>query len=235
MGSFQVFRVHNDAPSEDILTLACAAKSQKTLQDQISPSTPGFCNPLQQLSQVRAFTDASALLPPPPKRPCLLDIRVNSSTPSSSSPYIPQSSPLDRLSTHNAKPVLAAPALLPVVSLLSPTVVRPPPLKKQRGCSRKSTAIPLKPPPVPKKRGRRRPCKNTSANVSAPLKQAPVSKTSKTKDETRDRDALEGLTLTTKPMDRKTAQEMESTKHIKATESAKEKKRREYADKFRRS
>ena len=232
MSSFQVFCTNNDAASEDIRTLACAAKSQKTLQDQISPSTPGFRTPLQQLPQVCAFTDASALLPPPPKRPCLLDIRANSSIPSSSSPYIPQSSPLDHLSTHNARPILAAPALLPVVSLHSPTTVRPPPVKKQKGRSRKNTAILLKPPSVPKKRGRGRPCKNASANVSAPLEQASVSNISKARDETKGQDVPEGLII--EPVGRKTAQEMESTKHSKATENAKERKLREHNDRSRR-
>ncbi|MCJ1268050.1 hypothetical protein MMC22_007936 [Lobaria immixta] len=83
-----------------------------------------------------------------------------------------------------------------------------------------------------KKKGRGRPCKNTSANVSALLEQAPVSKIFKARDETKDQDRLEGLI--TKPIGRKTAQEMESTKHNKATESAKEKKLREYTDKSRR-
>ena len=107
MSSFQVFRIHNDAASnakEDIRTLACAAKSQKTLQDQISPSTPVFRTPLQKLPQTCAFTDAEAL-PPPSKCPYLFDGRINPPTLLSNSPGLPQSSPLHRLSTSFAKPV----------------------------------------------------------------------------------------------------------------------------------
>ena len=82
-----------DAPA-----LTRATNSQKTVQktchnNQISPNASLPRTPLQQLPQVCAFTDASALLPPPPKRPCLLDIRVNSSMPSSSSPCIPPIKP----------------------------------------------------------------------------------------------------------------------------------------------
>lgn len=73
--------------------------------------------------------------------------------------------------------------------------------------------------------------------MADPPKQRPVSKAFKAKGGARDSNVVEGPieNPSNQPLlDRKTAQEMESTRHTKANESTKEKKLRQHADRSRR-
>ena len=214
MDAFQVFSTHS---SNGASAPACDAKSPKTLktlQNQASPNH--FRTLLQQLPQGYAFAD-SELLSPPPKRPCLLNRDLDPPfSLFSSSPWL-QSSPPHRFlpPLKNLPPIpVVSPLLKKPRCLCKSSAILPSPFVKKRR-RRPLFMLPKPPKPPPKKMGRSRKA------ITAPPNQK-----------------VEGLIIA-KPANKfllahKTMQDIESTKHSKATESAKEKKLCIYAYRSRR-